>query len=145
MSTPDLTYLPPEPTEGELVAKMLREAPEFENRRKVWFTKMSPLEKALQAAFLGAGALDWGQTIKFTQDPTYQELGHREMNPILGPHPSRTRVNVYMPLALAAHTLGVWALPRPYRNILQIGGLGLEGWAVHNNAKKGVSPTWPWK
>lgn len=109
-----------------------------------WFSPMSPVEKAAQAAFLGLGATDWGQTIRFTQDPAYREAHPRafESNPVLGKHPSRSKVNLLVPLGLAAHTLGAWALPRPYRNILQAVGIGLEGEAVLHNDMR---PQWPWK
>lgn len=109
-----------------------------------WFSKMHPAEKAAQLAFLGLGLLDWGQTIKFTQDPYWQERVF-EANPVLGKHPSRARVNTLIPLGLAAHTLAAWALPRPWRNVLQVGGLVGEGWATSHNHRDGIRPTLPWK
>lgn len=107
-----------------------------------WFQPLSKAEWLAQAAFLGLGLTDWGQTVNFTQHPT--DNGY-ESNPILGKHPSRARVNTMIPLGLIGHTLGVWALPRPYRNMLQGAGLVGEGLAVGNNAKQGVRPIAPWK
>lgn len=136
---PDLSVRPPR--EHVLTKAIMRER---ERKAGRWFQPFHPAEAAAQAAFLGLGAADWGQTIRFTQDTDYQRAHPRayESNPFLGRHPSRTRVNALIPLALAAHTLGVWALPRPYRNILQAVGIGLEGNAVAQNDLK---PQWPWK
>lgn len=112
-----------------------------------WFSPLSPYEKAAQAAFLGLGALDWGQTIRFTQDKEWQARnpGWRERNPVLGSHPSRARVNALIPLGLAAHTLGAWALPRPWRNVLQVAGIAGEANATYGNHQQGIYPQWPWK
>ncbi len=141
---PDLSYVPP--SDAEVRADALRRrieepAPEEGSR---WFSAMSPAELAMQGAFLGLGLTDWGQTINFTQGRpggrTYEEA-----NPVLGRRPSRAKVNLLVPLGLAAHTLGSYALPRPWRNVLQVAGLLGEGAAVYHNARAGISPTWPWK
>lgn len=135
---PDLSVRPPK--EHVLTRAIMRER---EKKKGRWFQPLHPAEMAAQAAFLGLGATDWGQTVRFT-DPAYRNAHPRtfESNPILGKHPSRAKVNTLIPLALAAHTLGVWALPRPYRNILQAVGIGLETDAVIHNDMK---PEWPWK
>lgn len=133
---PDLSVHPPK--EHVLTRAILRER---EKKKGRWFQPLHPAEMAAQAAFLGLGATDWGQTVRFTQDPSLRDKWH-ESNPILGKHPSRAKVNALIPLALAAHTLGVWALPRPYRNILQAVGIGLETDAVIHNDMK---PEWPWR
>jgi hypothetical protein len=139
----DLSYTPP--SESEVRAKVLRDAigrePE-EEKESVFFSKMSPTELALQGLFLGLGAVDWGQTIKFTQPYNYHAS---ETNPLLGKHPSRARINTMIPLGLALHTAAVWAAPRPIRNVIQALGILGEGAAVRNNFHAGVTPTWPWK
>lgn len=113
-----------------------------EKRR--WFQPLSRNEWLAQAAFLGLGALDWSQTVRFTQDPAFDRRLD-EQNPILGKNPSRAKVNILIPLGLAAHTLGVYALPRPWRNILQGAGIVGESYATYQNAKQGVTPAMPWQ
>lgn len=136
----DLRYVPPPERETAELERVLTEPP-MDSR---WFAPLSPVEKALQGVFLGLGAADWGQTVNFTQNPALRSRMY-EVNPLLGRNPSRAKVNTLIPLGLAAHTLGVHALPRPWRNILQMAGLGGETWAVVNNARGGISPVVPWK
>lgn len=94
-----------------------------------WFSRPTPLEVAMQGAFLGLAATDWQQTRAF------RKLGVEEMNPLLGRRPSVGKVDTMVPAAMAAHTLAAYALPRPWRNIAQVLGLGAETWAVAHNAR----------
>lgn len=139
----DLSYVEPsaEDRRAAELARLVAEPPP--EREAGWFSPLSPAEKVLQGAFLGLGLVDWGQTVNFTQNPALRAT--EEINPVLGRRPSRARVNVLVPLGLAAHTAGVIALPRPWRNVLQVAGLVGEGLAVGNNAARGISPVWPWK
>lgn len=139
----DLSYTPP--PAAELRAEALRRAIEREpekNEGEGWFSKPTAAELAVQGMFLALGLTDWGQTTNFTQ---HKKRQYEEVNPILGKHPSRAKVNTLIPLGLAAHTLSAYALPRPYRHILQGLGLAGEGIAVANNTSRGISPVLPWK
>ncbi len=108
-----------------------------------WFAPLSRGERLVQLTVIGLGLVDWGQTIRFTQGAAYR--AYEESNPLLGRHPSRATVNAYFPLALGVYTLGVWALPSPYRDVLLAGGLALEGDAVVSNAVEGIGPAAPWR
>ena len=136
---PDPPDLSVHPDERRGLVDAIRRPPE--KKRSRWFQPFHPAEAAAQAAFLGLGGVDWGQTIRFTQDPALNKRWG-ESNPFLGRNPSRAKVNALIPLALAGHTLAAWALPRPYRNILQAVGIGMEADAVIHTDMK---PQWPWK
>jgi len=123
-------------------AEALRKSLEGDDKEGGWLSPLSPTEKALQGLFLGLGALDWGQTVNFTQ---HRKADLYETNPILGKNPSRAKVNILIPLGLALHTGAVQVLPRPYRNIVQGLGIAGEGLAVGTSFAKGVKPIWPWK
>ena len=87
-----------------------------------------------QATFLALGVVDWGQTLYIAKHP--EEYG--ESNPVLGDHPSTKAVNLYMPIAMAAHTLIAVALPPVYREIWQYVWIGIEIGCVEHNANAGV-------
>ena len=68
-------------------------------------------DTARQAAFVTVTAMDWMQTRQIAQNPDK----YRELNPILGEHPSTGEVDVYFAAAIAAHTGIAMALPPDYR------------------------------
>lgn len=149
---PDLGVRPPRPwrdpdLDNEALVRAVQRGPHSDEaeRRSRWFQPFSRGELVAQGAFLGLGLTDWGQTIRFTQDPAWKARGVYEVNPVLGRHPSRARVNTLIPLGLAAHTLAAWALPRPYRRLLQGAGLVGEAGAVGTNHLAGIRPALPWK
>ena len=57
-----------------------------------------------------AHVIDWAQTRQIIREP-----GMWERNPILGPHPSRARVNTYFALAPLAGYLVLDAMPSQHR------------------------------
>jgi hypothetical protein len=62
--------------------------------------KRQPLvaaERAMMFANAGLVVIDWGQTNGFRHN------GYREKNPILGPYPSRGRVNTLIGLAVVTN------------------------------------------
>lgn len=67
-------------------------------------------QRTLGAMYLTAHAIDWAQTRQIIREP-----GMWELNPILGRHPSRARVNAYFALTPLAGYLVLDALPSQHR------------------------------
>ncbi len=90
-------------------------------------------DTALEAAFAGITAMDWDQTRALANhyDPYVWET-----NPLLGHHPSVSRVNAYFPLYIVTHAAVAYVLPKPWRTIFQSIWIGYESDQVYNNRKK---------
>jgi hypothetical protein len=77
---------------------------------------------------------DWGQTRMIARNPqTY-----RELNPILGPHPSQSKVDAYMIGYLATQYLIAECAPEPIKTILLTYVLTVQANAVRNNRSIGL-------
>jgi hypothetical protein len=86
--------------------------------------------------------IDWGQTKTIARNPTTR----REMNPILGPHPSVKKVNIYFAVVAVIVVIG------PYLGLLLIpagrfqqlaalifaGATAFEGYVVLRNKRRGL-------
>ena len=72
--------------------------------------------------------LDWGQTLNV----------RREINPILGPHPSRGAINRYFLTCVVANVGLGMLLPNPYRTVLFVGVTAVETFTVSRNVSLGV-------
>jgi hypothetical protein len=79
-------------------------------------------------------AVDWAQTRQIAQHPEQ----FKEMNPILGSHPSVQSVDIYMGSALIIHPVISSVLPSHYREAWQYISIGVSGGAVINNVNIGV-------
>lgn len=102
----------------------------------------SRMDVGMQTTFIAITAFDWSQTIDFTQDPHSTIL---ETNLILGPEPSRGRVNVYMPLAMLGHTAVAAALPHgKLRTLWQTTWIAVETKMVVSNVRLGIGLSLPW-
>lgn len=91
-------------------------------------------EKDLGISLATAYVLDWGQTRYIAKHPEK----FREGNPVLGPHPSLSRVDNYF---IAMGLVGYWiadALPRRYRKLLLYSALTVENGCVRHNQLVGV-------
>ena len=81
-----------------------------------------------QGAVLAAFYADYTQTCQIAQSPNL-----RELNPILGPHPSRTAINRYFITGAALHTAIAYFLPTDARRKWQNGTIAIEiGFIAHN-------------
>ena len=78
---------------------------------------------------------DWATTRNMTR--RYNE-GYYELNPILGKHPTRTEVDVYMIGMLVANYYITDWLPNEYRNIYLGIRTIVHGEAAHNNMSIGL-------
>lgn len=65
-------------------------------------------EAVLEVVWQGLHLLDWGTTLDIVSRPDE----YHEINPILGDHPSRGKVNLYMGLGAVLHPLVTHVLPR---------------------------------
>src|SRR5512133_3679909 len=93
-----------------------------------------------QLAFSSIVLVDWSQTIDFTQNK-----GLSEMNPILGEHPSRARINTLIPLAILGHAAVSYMLPKgDLRGVWQSVFISLEIGAVSRNVIYGAGVAVPW-
>lgn len=91
-------------------------------------------DTAWEAGYLVLHVIDWGQTRNISRRPD----AYRELNPILGSHPSIERVNTYFALTAIAHTAISYALPADWRRGWQMVSIGMEATAVSNNYKIGL-------
>jgi hypothetical protein len=111
----------------------------LELRPRAW----SSADVTLQAVFVVSMLADWNQT-RFTiaaQRPVPGKAGvhYQEQNPILGPHPSATRVDLYFLTMTVAHLSVAHVLPQGrWRTAWQLLGLGVQVGAVTHNASMGV-------
>jgi hypothetical protein len=90
-------------------------------------------EWALEAGFLAAGLIDYGQTRDLKNHPNLHER-----NPFLGRHPSDDRIRNYFLAAGLAHMGITRLLPREYRPYWQWGTLVLEVGVVARNHSIGL-------
>ena len=90
-------------------------------------------DTARQLAFTGLQLIDWGQTRDIAQNPN-----RRELNPILGPNPSTTDVDVYFAATTLGHYVVSRALPPEYRKVWQYVWIGAQAGNVVRNYQLGV-------
>jgi len=90
-------------------------------------------DTAFQVTYSIVHILDWGQTLDIENRP-----GIIETNPILGEHPSRSDINIYMASTLIGHAVVSYALPQGWRRAWQAAGIGLELAMLGNNYRLGL-------
>ena len=95
----------------------------------------TPLDRAELVRELGYDAL---LAVDARQTSLAVAQGFREINPLLGAHPSPGAVNRHMVLAMAAHGLITWLLPRPTRTSWQYTSIVVELLVIGHNAALGV-------
>jgi hypothetical protein len=113
----------------------------------------TPVDAALEAAYLTVHVADWMQTAQIakwggewyeTQPGGRWDRRPTEWNPVLGSTPSLARVNLYFGAGLVAHAAISWILPRPYRGYWQAASFTFQVGAVARNTASGVTMTMPW-
>lgn len=99
-----------------------------------------------EAGWMVLHTMDWGLTLNAADRPKE----YTERNPILGDHPSRSKVNIYMGTCLVAHPIIVNYIPRevvwfdtkiPLRALFQSISIGFSGYAVIHNFNAGLHMT----
>lgn len=76
----------------------------------------TPSEKGWAAAWLATRAVDWGQTRYIARNPDK----FRELNPMLGAHPSLGEVNRAFLVSTAVGLLAAHYLPQYRKGMLQV-------------------------
>jgi hypothetical protein len=102
--------------------------------KKKWTTQ----DTILETSWIVIHAVDWGQTRTIAKNPKQ----YREMNPILGEHPSTQNVDLYMGASLLLHPLTSYLLPKPYRTWFQSITIFGSGSCVINNLGVGIKMDW---
>lgn len=87
-----------------------------------------------QAVYLTLHAVDWMQTRHIAKNPTL----FSESNPLLGRHPSVSKVNKYFIATALMHTGISYALPPEYRKVFQYITIGVQAGYVTHNYNVGV-------
>jgi len=107
--------------------------------------KWTTTDYALEGTWMALHILDWGTTLDITNHPDK----YREMNPIMGSHPSRQTVNLYMGASALLHPVVSHYLPKkvtlfgeyeiPLRTTFQAISIGVTGGCVINNFSIGLN------
>jgi hypothetical protein len=103
-------------------------------------------DKMLEGTWQTLHAIDWSQTLNISD----REDRYHEINPLIGEHPSRTKVNTVMGAAALLHPIVVNWLPRkvkvfgfdlPARAIFQSISISSTGGLVTSNFDIGLRIT----
>lgn len=109
--------------------------------------KFDNTEIILEVVWLSIHALDWGTTLNISSS----EGRYYEMNPILGRHPNRESVHLYMLSGAILHPIFARILPKeitifetkiPIRKGFQYISIGMSGICVLNNFNVGLHTAW---
>lgn len=87
----------------------------------------------LEGVNAGLYYMDYKQTLDLKNHP-----GMYEMNPVLGKHPSDSKVRNYFAANLVGHTVITALLPEKYRPIWQWSTITVELIVVRHNASLGI-------
>ncbi len=110
------------------------------------FEPLTKTDIALEVTWETLHFIDWGQTLNIADRPDK----FYEINPILGKHPSRADVNLYMVSTTILHPLITYALPKeiivldtkiPVRTMFQSISIMVSGGLVINNFSIGLNCT----
>lgn len=93
-------------------------------------------EFAWLAGFIALLAADWLQTRTIARNPDRWT----ETNPILGPHPSVGRVNVYFGVVALLSIAAAFALPAAIAIGVFGAGIGVQAPVVWRNHRLGIRP-----
>ena len=86
-------------------------------------------EIGLQALSTSLQIIDWGQTLDIADKPDR----YWELNPIVGKHPSRGRVNTYFALSIVSNIVTSHFLPSDWRYAWLTSRIVISGYFVNNN------------
>ena len=97
--------------------------------------KWSKEDKTREVTWLTLHTIDCGTTL----DIADQQNKYYEINPLLGEHPSRSKVYKYMLVTAILHPIIVNYLPSKQRKWYQILSIGVSGACVVNNLNIGLT------
>lgn len=109
--------------------------------------KWTKVDTAFQAASIVTFAVDWNQTRQIATE-RYVDRRRRKMSYIyseggpakmfIGSHPHRDRVDAYFLGSMILNTAVAYALPNPYRRMLQVGTIVYEVYSINHNYGIGI-------
>jgi len=99
--------------------------------------KWTKADTVRQGAYTAFHVVDWQQTREVADRNDFYE-----MNPILGPNPSRDQVDLYFLGTWVVMTGAAYLLPRPWRERLQYVGIVVESGVVTRNFAMGLRGRW---
>lgn len=100
------------------------------------FDEWSRVEIGMEAVYVAAHIVDWGQTLDIADNPDrYWEEVNR---PLLSKHPSRARVNQVFAAGLILQPLIAHVLPRDFRKLWILSGIALEVSCIRGNQSIGL-------
>lgn len=91
-------------------------------------------DTARQAAVMLLFAADWTQTRQIAANPDR----YRELNPLLGPHPTRAQVDAHFASVVVGHAVIAYLLPHEWRAAWQWITIGVESATVYHNYRIGL-------
>lgn len=94
-----------------------------------------------ETVYQSGDVVDQNGTVIGSWHYKYERYKYNEKNPILGEHPSKKKLAFYMSSMIIGHNLIAYILPRPYREIWQAAGIGIEITSIANNYSAGVRIT----
>ena len=94
--------------------------------------KWTKTDTVHEVAFTTLVFFDWQQTRWALFESGIE--GAHEQNPLIGRHPSKTRLDLMALGGVLAHAAISRALPAPYRRVWQMTSFSVEGGAVVTNA-----------
>jgi len=110
---------------------------------KLW-SKWTKQDVILEVIWEGINLIDIGTTLGVSNDPQHYE----ELNPVMGKHPNREMIWLYMGLSAVVHPAVTYFLPRkidlwgyeiPARTIFQGLTIGFSGACIVNNFRIGLT------
>jgi hypothetical protein len=93
----------------------------------------STLDTSLEAGSQALMFVDYKQTLHIADNPNLYE-----QNPVLGKHPSDSKVNLYYAIWAPLHAAVSCMLAPRYRTMWQSGTIGVEGVVVLDNGNLGL-------
>jgi hypothetical protein len=105
---------------------------------------LSSADIALEVLLAGLYIIDWGQTLDIADR---RDEGYYEINPIIGNHPTRGRVNAVFAAFAAGQVAGTFLLPTRYkiggyllnpRRMWQLGFISVSAACAVNNYSIGL-------
>lgn len=101
--------------------------------------KWSDADLLMEGAYLTLHTMDWLQTRYIATHPSQF---YESINPVLGKHPSKDKVDLWFLATTIAQPLIVDALPSTLRKLWIAGGITIEYRMVNKNITAGIRFQW---
>ena len=93
----------------------------------------------LECTYQALHAADWYTTVSGVNNGSY------EVNPLIGRHPSDTKMHAYFAASAVAHALVVYMVPKGWRDTLQSISLNVKWSLVDHNYNVDSNPRAGWQ